>query len=230
MIDKGIKRRIQTQSSGLDKGPLGYPDMLSWHQFNKGITVTGQGVSQWDDQSGNGNHLKQSVDDDRPTKEGDGSITFDGVSEHLVQDTYAVSSPITSYVVLDLADPAVEFTAGIIGSGSSAGFIVTRSSAGNTVAVRGEVGDAIFIARTTGQYTVIASVQDGANTFISQAANNTTGTTNSVSHAGFGLGARFIYSSLSSFCEMQVKELIIYNSSHNAVVRRSIIKYLESLI
>lgn len=47
--------------------PLGFtPSDISglklWTRFNSGITETGSGVSQWDDVSGNGNHLLQGTE------------------------------------------------------------------------------------------------------------------------------------------------------------------------
>ncbi len=38
----------------------------AWFRAGTGITVTGSGVSQWDDQSGNARHLKQGTDANRP--------------------------------------------------------------------------------------------------------------------------------------------------------------------
>ncbi len=38
----------------------------AWFRANTGITVTGLGVSQWDDQSGNARHLLQGTDANRP--------------------------------------------------------------------------------------------------------------------------------------------------------------------
>ena len=33
--------------------------LKAWYRFNSGITEAGSGVSQWDDQSGNGNQMFQ---------------------------------------------------------------------------------------------------------------------------------------------------------------------------
>lgn len=40
----------------------------AWFMASRGVTVTGSGVSQWDDQSGNARHLKQGTDANRPSK------------------------------------------------------------------------------------------------------------------------------------------------------------------
>lgn len=53
------------------------PNLELWCRHNSGITVTGAGVSQWDDASGNGNHLLQGTDTNRPLQ---GSLESDLVT------------------------------------------------------------------------------------------------------------------------------------------------------
>lgn len=52
---------------GVCKGAvLPSTNLLANWRADTGITITGAGVSKWDDQSGNGHHLTQTVDADRP--------------------------------------------------------------------------------------------------------------------------------------------------------------------
>ena len=69
--------------------------LLAWYRFNTGITITGLGVSQWDDQSGNGRHLTQGTDADRPSHSS-GIITGDGATENLTTSSFTlIAQPIT---------------------------------------------------------------------------------------------------------------------------------------
>ncbi len=60
-------------SVGLKFLPSQISGLKAWYRFNTGLTVTGSGVSQWDDASGNGNHSLQAADADRPSPGGLGS-------------------------------------------------------------------------------------------------------------------------------------------------------------
>ena len=80
--------------------PSELSNLEAWYRFNQGITVTGSGVSQWDDASGNANHLLQAVDTNRPSKEADGSILFDGVDNYLKAVAFTLIQPETVYILL----------------------------------------------------------------------------------------------------------------------------------
>lgn len=60
-----------------------------WLDAGYGITITGSGVSQWADRSGNGNDATQSTDASRPTVasgvvNGRDALLFDGVDDYLM--------------------------------------------------------------------------------------------------------------------------------------------------
>lgn len=69
----------------------------AYYPYATGITVTGSGVSQWDDASGNGRHLLQGTDGNRPAYSG-GIITFDGVDNYLRANAFTLVQP--EWVVL----------------------------------------------------------------------------------------------------------------------------------
>jgi len=68
-------------------GPAG------WWLKGQGQTVTGSGVSQWDDLSGNGRHLLQSTDAARPALQADGSVLFNGTSHYLKCNAFTLNQP-----------------------------------------------------------------------------------------------------------------------------------------
>lgn len=65
----------------------------AWFRQGVGITVTGSGVSQWDDQSGNGRHLLQGTDAARPALQADGSVLFNGTSHYLKCNAFTLNQP-----------------------------------------------------------------------------------------------------------------------------------------
>lgn len=68
-------------------GPAG------WWLKGQGQTVTGSGVSQWDDLSGNGRHLLQGTDAARPALQADGSVLFNGTSHYLKTNAFTLNQP-----------------------------------------------------------------------------------------------------------------------------------------
>lgn len=70
-----------------------------------GITQTGRGVSQWNDQSGNGNHLVQATDANRPlyvtgdTPSGSPCVHFDAASTQLAKLSGATNASAAAYTL-----------------------------------------------------------------------------------------------------------------------------------
>ncbi|KKP52070.1 MAG: hypothetical protein UR43_C0015G0006 [candidate division TM6 bacterium GW2011_GWF2_33_332] len=69
-----------------------------WYDFEVGVTLSGSEVTQWDDQSGNGNHLVGAASY-RPDLTATG-ILFNGSSDQLRDVTMALSQPIIVYAVM----------------------------------------------------------------------------------------------------------------------------------
>jgi hypothetical protein len=63
-------------------------------------TVTGSGISQWNDSSGNGRHLLQGTDAARPAGQSDGSVLFNGTSHFLKTAPFTLNQP--TWVVMAL--------------------------------------------------------------------------------------------------------------------------------
>lgn len=68
--------------------PLSISNLRTWYAANLGVTLNGATVSQWDDQSGNGNHLSQSTAANQPLFSANTintlpSIYFDGTNDYL---------------------------------------------------------------------------------------------------------------------------------------------------
>lgn len=52
--------------------PLALPGLLLWLRADQGVVLSGANVTDWKDQSGNGNHVSQSVSGSRPVFAGNG--------------------------------------------------------------------------------------------------------------------------------------------------------------
>jgi len=78
--------------------PNDFPNLIQWNRFNQGITVTGSGVSQWDDQSGQGNHYLQGVDANRMTLQGNGALLGNGVDQFIKTAGYTLPQPATVFL------------------------------------------------------------------------------------------------------------------------------------
>lgn len=97
---------VQSWSAGAARGstfsPLNLTALRGWWKSDTGITIA-TGVSQWNDQSGNGNHLLQATGISQPTVtagaiNGLPAITFDGVNDRMAA-AFALSQPITLFLV-----------------------------------------------------------------------------------------------------------------------------------
>lgn len=197
-----------------------------WTRFNQGITVTGSGVSQWDDQSGNGNHLKQGTDADRPSKELDGSILFDGVDHFLRADAFTFEQPETIYILCKLITWTA-FDRLFDGSTSNAGSIQQATATPQLRLSAGLVIGNVSLALDT--YGVLTGVFNGASSVL-QLNNDApvTGNVGTNDLSGFTLGASGDASPVSA-TNMQVKEVIGFSAAHDAATRAKVISYLSGV-
>lgn len=196
----------------------------AWFPFGVGITSAGGLVSQWDDISGNGRHLKQATGTNQPALQADGSILFDGVDNFLKCDTFTLAQPETVYLLFKQvtwgnADRIFD------GHTSNSGAIIQRTTSPN-IAIRATNTD---IAENTNlpldTYAAVVAVLNGASSVLQ--VNNTAPTTGDIgagSMSGFCLGA--IGAGTSAWANIQCKEAIIYAAAHAADVRARVIRYL----
>jgi len=211
--------------------PITFPSELSglkvWTRFDSGITVTGSGVSQWDDQSGNGNHLKQVTDTNRPSKESDGSILFDGVDNFLKADAFTLVQPETVYILfkqITWSDNDYIF------DGNLANYGMMRQSIGGTspdLAIFAGTALAANSDLALGDYGVASVVFNSTNSLLS--VDNgipLTGDAGTRDMGGFILGGHVTGVTYSN---IQVKEICVFDSAHNTATRTGIISYLSNV-
>lgn len=205
--------------------PTDLAGLTAWFKYNSGITVTGAGVSQWDDASGNGNNLLQATDTNRPSKEADGSILFDGVDNYLKANAFTLEQPETIYILfkqVSLIFSSRVFDGNALNLGGL--FFVGTSDTLNAYA-GASIGNNTDFA--LGVYSAVTTIFNGASSLL-QVDNNTpvTGNASTSDMGGFTLGAA---GDLGNHGNIQVKEVAIYNTSHDADTRAKVIAYFNSL-
>jgi len=208
------------------ESPVVFPsELLSlklWTRFNSGITVTGAGVSQWNDQSGNGNHLKQGTDTNRPSEEADGSILFDGVDNFLKADAFTLIQPEYVYILgrqvtWTSTDRLFDGNANNSGNLNQTGVSPDLNMyAGAVVGANNDL--------SLGSYGVISAAFNGASSSLK--INNGTAATGNVGTAnmgGFVLGAN---GNSTQWSNIQIKEVIILSATPSTAIDLQIINYL----
>jgi len=197
-----------------------------WTKFNSGITVTGSGVSQWDDVSGNGNHLKQGTDANRMTLEADGSILGNGVNQFLKTDAFTLVQPETIYF-LGKQVTWTALDAFFDGNAVNTGKLRQDNSSSPSLESYAGVVLPLFGSLPLDTYRVITTIFNGASSLIQ--ANNIaplTGNAGAANMGGFTLGAS---GTPDRYSNIQVKEILIYSEAHDAATRAKVISYLSNI-
>lgn len=207
--------------------PSQLPNLAAWFRYGVGITVTGAGVSQWDDQSGNSRHLKQGTDTNRPALQTDGSILFDGADNFLKCDAFTLNQPTTIYGLLR----QVTFTnsdfiwSGNDGGGSNRNDLFQNTNSPDLSIFAGSTA-ATNSALSVNAYGAIAAVYNGAASVLQINLVTQTGNAGAQNAAGFILGS---LSTSGNFSNVQVKEIAIYADAHDGATRNKVIKYLSNV-
>ena len=221
------------QMGGIPLGflPSDLPGLKAWHKFNFGITETGLGVSQWDDASGNGNHQKQGTDLDRPQKQGDGSILYDGIRQFTKADAFTLVQPETVYILFKQVTWVSNDRIYDGEANTSMAFLQDKNGGGgsspNVVMFAGAYGPDSLTGVPLDTYAVVGNVFNGASSVMQVNDTSTTGNTGSSDAGGFTLGARG--DGAASFSNIQVKECLVFSTAHDAATRAKVIAYLSNV-
>lgn len=209
-------------------GSAGYVQSLSpaaWFRYGVGITVTGAGVSQWSDQSGNARPLLQATDTNRPALQADNSILFDGVDNFLKTDTFTLDQPCTLYL---LAKQATWTINDVLAAGfTTATGRIWQRTATPTIALFSGSATASNANLAVDTYGAIAAVFNGASSVLQvNMTTPTTGDAGAANLAGLTLGAD---GAPASYGNVQVKEFMAFAAAHDANQRAAVIAYLRSV-
>lgn len=198
---------------------------VAWFRYGQGITSSGGAVSQWDDRSGNGRHLKQATATNQPALQTDLSILFDGVDNYLKCDAFTLNQPVTIYVL----GKQITWTASEYlwdGDDVDTGGLRQRPTSPGLGLVAPTLG-VVSNDLALDTYGAICAVYNGANSVL-QISNSAavTGDAGANNMGGFILGAA---RAESQWSHSQFKEAILLADAHDADTRYRIIQYLLSL-
>lgn len=188
--------------------PLALSPQL-WVKSDTGITIV-TGVSQWDDQSGNANHLSQGTGTRQPTVvaavlNGIQGIQFDGTSDLMTSPAFVRTSPSTVFAVMRQDTWTVNDFA--FEAGAAGAFAMRQITATPTLGLfSGGAGPATTdLAVNT--FGVVTAIFNGASSVI-QIGNNAEVSGNDGGGAGdgFTLGAR---PTTTGFSNITVMEIVV---------------------
>jgi hypothetical protein len=192
---------------------------VAWYKYNTGVAA-----SQWDDQSGNDNHLVQATATNQPAVQPDGSLLFDGV-DNFMKAAFTLNEPETIYLLFKqvtwtdlrrIFDGNTGDT-GAVFQGTSTPllrqFITAATNNNNALAVD-----------TYGAFGVVFNGASSATQVnLTTVSGGNPGTANM---GGLTLGARGNNTGPSN---IQVKEVIVFGAAHSAETRRRVIRYLAAV-
>lgn len=164
--------------------PLHIPDCALWLEADRGVTVTGSGVSLWADQSGNGRNATQGTDGARPTVVADGiggrpSLSFDATDDFL--DLTATSANIARNITGITSIGVFKFEAGsnnlraILAASTGTGAGAGRFTAGTAPTANNKFGSRIRALDADGGGAPEGSSVDSNNNILVISMNYTSG-------------------------------------------------------
>lgn len=222
--------RKRKRSSGPTFLPSDISGLTAWFQYGVGITEAGSGVSVWADQSGNGNDFLQGTDANRPSKEADGSILFDGVDHFLRTAFFTLNQPITAYFLFRKLASSLNQRFFDGGSAGNYSFLVWESlSEDNRFSTDEGVN---WISANPDividEYTVLTAIANGASSFFrTNTSAAVSGNVGVVNPGGLTVGSNATGTENSN---MQVKEVILYAGAHDTNQQNMVIDYLSRFL
>jgi hypothetical protein len=199
----------------------------AWFRFGQGITVTGAGVSQWDDQSGNARHLKQATDANRPPLQADGSILFDGVADFLKCDAFTLNQPETIYLLAKQVT-WTDLDRIFDGNASDSGRMLQLTATPASAIFAGTTNVSTQGTWTLDTYMVVTVQFNGASSFAYvNGAAPSLGNAGASNMGGFTLGAA---AGAGNPSNIQVKEVLLFPVAHDATTRLQVERYLGAML
>lgn len=196
-------------------------NLVAHYKFNTGITEA-TGVSQWDDQSGNGYNLAQATTTKQPANSS-GIITFDGSDDTLFTTAFGIGAPHTVCLLM-----RVDTWANLDKIWDSSAAIQLLMSPTDTNIRQFAGSYATNRVMTTGVWYAVACAGDVAGNAYLKIGS--AGTRNSGYH-GTNTGTNFYLANtaVGGAAAISVKEVAVYSDEKNDADMTSILEYMEAL-
>lgn len=203
--------------------PIALGNLKAWYKADSGVTLNGSTVSQWNDNSGYDNHLKQPTATNQPTfiasaKNGLPSVSFDGSNDVLACDASVTGlEEMTFYIVMRRP---VNASHALLTNGASTYQYLQYGSTfyiGNNSKTVAMVNNTWYLRGGTGK-------SDGTGTeyFSNGATFGTiaggTNVFNAFRYVGWAGGANF---------QGEITEILIFSEVHNSTKMTQINEYLN---
>lgn len=204
--------------------PPDVPDLAAWFRKGTGIVEAGTFVSEWTDQSGNGNNYLQPTGTKQPVSTLAG-IHFPGTDENLKTAPFTLSQPWTRYFRLQ----QVAWTLGAFLCDGNAFQLAALRQLTATPEV-GAMAGTIFGQNADiliGQFFSIAIVFNGVSSVFQVGSSVYTGNCGANNAGGLTLGCRG--DGLANFSNIIVAEEIDYAGAHDLTTRNQLIAYMDTL-
>ena len=212
--------------------PSDVAGLLAWFQADNAgsITSSGGAVSQWNDLSGNGNHLTQAAGANQPTTgtrtvNGRNVIDFDGTGDYLDVTMTSDATPYT-FIFVGLFDTTAVQQNVIDAVGSSNRAVVLCSNAG-VYGLYAATLTASAVAPSTTNAGIVASIFNGASSamYVDGGTSIISGNPFEGNFVGLTLGAR--HDGNLNFNGV-IGEVLIYDSALPSTDLNSIGDYLAT--
>lgn len=203
--------------------------LAAWFRPGVGVATVDGLVSQWDDQSGNGRHLKQVSAAARPSLSPQGVVIFPSVAENrwMQTDAFVLSQPVTIYALLK---PTEFNSAAFIFDGLN---VQTAAVLQNAPSPQIGMSSGLFTAARLdlliGSYAVVSAVFDGASSSLMVNKNAaTTGSAGLGVPGGLTIGAKGGGGGGNN-AAVEFKELAAFSGAHDAATRTKLVEYLAAV-
>jgi len=200
--------------------------LVAWFRMGVGVTSSGGFVSQWDDQSGNGRHLKQATGSAQPSYDGSAVITFDGTAQYMKCTAFTLAQP-TQVSILFKQISWTSTDSFFDGDGSNSLRLFQWTASPRIDMYAGSFGPNNPSDMTVGTFFAVSALFSGTSSKLKVGnATENTGNAGTASAGGFTLGV--FGSAATAWANMAVKEIIIRNVD-DATIRANDHAYLQTL-
>lgn len=193
-----------------------------WLRSDLGITI-GTGVSQWADQSGNGNHATQATSGAQPAYSasdaqmgGFPSVSMDGTDDFLAGSIAFSSTTMAVYAYMRLVTAAANMGHwSLLGNGDTTDNTIRGAMvyhAGGGITTFNAANKSVNTPPANGTNFVYSTRFDGVNNV--QRINSTDGTTvasaNTINPVSYKLGCRTVSGAAANFAAIRLVEFLIF--------------------
>lgn len=209
--------------------PAQLTSLKAWYKSDTGVTETSGKVSQWDDQSGNANHLTQANADQRPVKtasalNGYPSIDFDGIDDIMKTAAFTLDQPETVFVIFK-QNTWTDGDRVFDGFYGNFGGLLQNGSSPGLRQYYGDFGPGPNTDMTLSQYKLFTAIFNSTNSIL-QVNNGTQsgpGGNGALNMGGFTLGA---FGDGGSNSDISVVEVVVMGAAASDAERTAMKTYV----